>query len=234
MHSKLAAALWVLSLTLVQSLPVTPTFAASKKGGKNKRKNVVGKGFGAAPAAPDLQEVVAKFPTRVPEQAQQCECPCAWTPGKLYKDCCEPFHLKEKEPESPVEVLRSRYSAFAWRMPLYILETTHPECRDYRKDKVAWIKDLNRDGMFDSYDFCKLEASPQEFSEINPNEGFIRFKVTLRANESSGSHIEGQEIVIQEKSRFLNVGGDGKVCWKYAGGEVTSEVAGLEDAILNN
>jgi SEC-C motif-containing protein len=116
-------------------------------------------------------------------------------------------------------------------MPLYVVDTTHPECDDFRKDKVAWVKDLNRDGMFDSYDFLSLEAGSQEISEDNDKEGFLEFKVNLRANESMGGEIKGQEIVVRERSRFLCVGEPAS--WLYAGGDVTSDIAGLEDVVLN-
>jgi SEC-C motif-containing protein len=111
-------------------------------------------------------------------------------------------------------------------MPLYIIDTTHPECSDFRKDKIGWLKDLNRDGMFDSYDFMGLEPGPQEISEDDDKEGFIEFRVRLR------DRIQRQDIVIREKSRFLCSGDPPS--WLYAGGTVTSEVKGLEDIVLNN
>ena len=83
--------------------------------------------------------------------------------------------------------------------------------------------------MFDSFDFIGLEAIEEI---INDDEGFIDFKVKLRSNENSGEYIEGQEMVIREKSRFLRAGDPQR--WLYASGEVRSEVAGLEDTILNN
>jgi len=210
---------------LLLTLPAVDSFAAGRKGGK---KNV-GRGFGLTPKQPSLEEVVAKFPVRVPANAPECKCPCG--SGKVYMNCCEPFHQKEKLPGSPLDVLRSRYTAFVWRLPLYILDTTHHVCTDFRTDKVAWVKDLNRDGMFDSYDFINLEAGPQEISEDNDKEGFIEFKVTLRANSKIGE-VEGQMIVVREKSRFLCSGDPAS--WLYADGTVTSDVAGLEDVVLNN
>jgi SEC-C motif-containing protein len=131
----------------------------------------------------------------------------------------------------PVEpILSWRFChLYQWRLPLYVIETTHPTCRDFRKNKVVWVKDLNRGGMFDSFDFIGLEAGEEI---INNDEGFIDFKVKLRSNENSGEYIKGQEIVICENSRFLRSGDPPG--WLYASGEVKSEVAGLEDTILNN
>lgn len=205
-------------------------FAASKKSGKKGPKIVLsGNGF-AAPSQnlKNLEEIVKKFPSRVPPNPEECNCPCGT--GLLYKHCCQPFHVKDKIPDTPLDVLRSRYTAFCWRMIPYVMETTHPTCRDFRKDKVLWAKDLNRDGMFDSYDFVSLNAGEVEISEDNPNEGYIEFKVNLRAN-SNGSHLEGQEITVCERSKFLFDGNPPR--WRYASGEVRSDVKGLEDVQLN-
>ena len=211
----------------------TLAFAASKKSNsKNKSKkktnNIVGAGFGQS-NQPKVEEL--EFPSRIPPNALEQPCPCGTIEGALYKDCCAPFHNKEQLPQSPREVLKTRYSAFAWRMPLYVIETTHSACRDFKKDKIKWSKELNRNGMFDSYDFVKLDVGEEIISEDDDGEGFIDFKVLLKANKSSGEHIEGQDILVQEKSRFLRTSDGG---WKYAGGEVTSNVSGLEGTVLNN
>lgn len=202
--------------------------AASKKSGKKGPKIVSGNGFAAPSQNVNLEDIVKKFPTRVPPNAGESDCPCGT--GLLYKNCCQPFHTKDKLPDTPLDVLRSRYTAFCWRMIPYVMETTHPTCRDFRKDKVLWAKDLNRDGMFDSYDFVSLNAGEVEISQDNPSEGYIEFKVNLRAN-TNGSHLEGQEITVCERSKFLCDGNPPR--WRYASGEVRSDVKGLEDVQLN-
>ena len=263
-------------------IPIPAAFAAPRKGSKNKsrkskNKNAVGgAGFGHS-TQPSLDEL--NFPTRIPSNALEQPCPCGGIASNkntntntngvvLYKDCCHPFHTKEKVPRSALDVLRTRYTAFSWRMIPYVIETTHAVCRDFKKDQVKWARDLNRNGMFDSYDFVGLEivdeVMPMSISinddhgddqdDDHEKEAFIDFKVLLRANVNSGEHIQGQEIVVQEKSRFLltrssthssstsDVHGHGHGHghgheqgggWKYAGGDVTSNIAGLEDTKLN-
>ncbi len=213
-------------------LPITAFASSPKKGSKTNKKttNVVGTGGFGKSNQPKLEEL--EFPDRIPPNASDTPCPCGSTAlPLLYKDCCSPFHSGEKLPQSPLEVLKTRYTAFAWRIPQYVIETTHPVCKDFRKDKLKWARDLNRSGMFDSYDFVKLDVVGEEtFNPDNDGEGFIEFKVNLKANKNSGEHIEGQDIVVQEKSRFLRTSDGG---WKYAGGDVTSNVAGLEGIKLN-
>ena len=129
------------------------------------------------------------------------------------------------------DVLRSRYTAFSYRNIKYVMDTTHKSCRDYREDKVAWAKDLDKGGMFDSFEFVKLQAGEEEMSDDNENEGYVEFKVTLRAKEDKYDTVAGQETVISEKSRFLRNPDDGS--WSYASGDVRSDVVGLEDTQLN-
>lgn len=191
-----------------------------------KKRASTNKGFGAPP--PSLDDVLGKFRDRVPKDAESQQCPCGT--GKLYGDCCSPFHSG-----SPcltmTDVLRSRYSAFSWRNIKHVMATTHPVCRDYREDKIVWAQDLNKGGMFDSFDFVHLEAGPEEPSADDENEGYIDFKVTMRAKKDTSSDLTGKETIISERSRFLRNSEDGS--WKYASGDVRSEVSGLEDTQLN-
>jgi SEC-C motif-containing protein len=213
-----------LLLTLLLILPVVTLGFPAKKGARRKAPSSNTKGFGLRP--PTLDDTVFKFRTRMPEDADNHDCPCGT--GKLYKDCCAPFHRGEPC-TTTTNVLRSRYSAFSWRNVGHVIATTHETCRDYREDRIAWAKHLNKGGMFDSYDFVNLEAGP-EVPGADENEGFIEFRVTLRAKVNTASDIEGQETVITENSRFLR---DSEGTWSYASGEVRSDVVGM-DTILNN
>ena len=50
-------------------------------------------------------------------------CPCC--SGKTYENCCEPYHLGKKIPQTPEQLMRSRYTAFALVLTNYLVETTH-------------------------------------------------------------------------------------------------------------
>jgi SEC-C motif-containing protein len=207
---------------------VVSSFAAKKKKGGGKSEASTNRGFGAPPAT--LDDVLSKFRTRMPEDADNQNCPCNTSAGKLYKDCCGPLHRGEKLSLTMSDVLRSRYSAFSWRNVGHVIQTTHETCRDYCDDRIAWAKDMNKGGMFDSFEFVNLEAGPEEAGS-DENEGFIEFKVTLRAKEDTSSILAGQETIVSERSRFLRNPEDGS--WTYASGDVRSGVQGLEDIPLN-
>lgn len=57
--------------------------------------------------------------------------PCPCCSGKLYEECCEPFHSKKAFPKTAEELMRSRYTAFAIPNADYLWETTLPNKRKF-------------------------------------------------------------------------------------------------------
>lgn len=58
-------------------------------------------------------------------------CPC--DTGKSYDECCGRFHNSDQAPKIPLELMRSRYSAFALRLHDYILSTQSNRSEDELK-----------------------------------------------------------------------------------------------------
>ncbi len=56
------------------------------------------------------------------------KCPCH--SGKMYEECCAPYHLGQATPPTPLALMRSRYCAYARGNIQYIIETTHPDHPD--------------------------------------------------------------------------------------------------------
>ena len=54
-------------------------------------------------------------------------CPCK--SRETYGTCCQPFHLSRAKPETAVQLMRSRYSAYFFRLSDYLVATTHPDTR---------------------------------------------------------------------------------------------------------
>ena len=55
----------------------------------------------------------------------RCPCPS----GDTYDDCCAPLHRGERDAPTAVQLMRSRYSAFAVGDMPYLLRTWHPTTR---------------------------------------------------------------------------------------------------------
>ena len=68
-------------------------------------------------------------------------CPCC--SGKLYDECCEPFHSKKEFPKTAEELMRSRYAAFAIPNGEYLWQTTLPSKRKFhdKSELEAWGKE---------------------------------------------------------------------------------------------
>ncbi|MBI5272406.1 MAG: peptide deformylase [Chlamydiia bacterium] len=68
--------------------------------------------------------------------------PCPCKSGNAYADCCQPFH-KGKRPDTALQLMRSRYSAYALCLPAYIIHTTHPGSPQFCHDTAEWSKKIS-------------------------------------------------------------------------------------------
>lgn len=127
-------------------------------------------------------------------------CPCGSL--KKYKKCCKQFHDKISIPKYALELMKSRYSAYAVSNSNYIINTTHQNNPDYTTDTASWNEDIL---LFCKHTkFEKLEIL--DFID-DENESFVTFKATLIQDKKDVSFIE--------KSRFLKVNDK----WFYVDGE---------------
>lgn len=56
---------------------------------------------------------------------------CYCCSEKKFENCCEPFISKIQKPETCLQLMRSRYSAYATQKADYLLATTHISERKY-------------------------------------------------------------------------------------------------------
>jgi SEC-C motif domain protein len=172
------------------------------------------KGFGAAPLT--VEQYASTLPTRLPKDVDTTPCPCGGSSSSLYAQCCQPFHQGLRYPSTPLQVLQSRYTAFQYRLPMYIMQTSHPTCSDYRNDRMEWLKDLHKSGMFDGYHFVRLVPGALT-SGSHEDEAFVEFEVHFQDKNPLNRKTPDDTIVFRERSRFLR---DAPHGWRYTGGEV--------------
>lgn len=129
-------------------------------------------------------------------------CPCH--SGKSYQECCQPYHEGTSRPSDALALMRSRYAAYALKLPDYIINTSHPENTQFTQNRAAWKKKI--------LDFCSLTRfeglSILEFTENGPI-AFVTFNAQLSQRGQDASYIE--------RSRFEKIGGN----WLYLNGEVS-------------
>ena len=131
-------------------------------------------------------------------------CPCG--SQKKYKKCCKPFHDNITFPKTALDLMKSRYCAFATGKSEYIISTTHKDNVDFKSNIKSWneeILDFTKNTRFE-----KLEIL--EFIE-GYEESFVTFKATLIQYDN--------DVSFCEKSRFLKI----NERWLYVDGKFIDE-----------
>ncbi len=126
--------------------------------------------------------------------------PCACGSGIKYKKCCQLFH-NGKVAKNALELMKTRYSAYAFSNLRYIIKTTHQENQDFTTDIKSWEKDIldfSKNGEFRDLEIL-------EFID-GETEAFVTFCATIFINNKNASFVE--------KSKFYKV--DSK--WLYHSG----------------
>lgn len=125
------------------------------------------------------------------------DCPCC--SGKKYAECCKIYHDGLPAPTA-LALMRSRYSAYALGIAVYIIQTTHPKSPYFEKERKKWEKAILH--------FCKTTQ-------------FIRLEILGHGEDwvHFAAHMKQQEnLILEEKSHFERI--DGK--WLYLKGECTT------------
>lgn len=112
---------------------------------------------------------------------------------EAFKDCCQKFLNQSELPQTPLELMRSRYSAYVLANAKYILDTTHPSNRHFHSKKaiLKWAKENS---------WKKLEV-------VQAKDNFVTFKAYFTDNEN-------QDQVHFEHSYFEFLAGK----WYYVSG----------------
>lgn len=125
------------------------------------------------------------------------DCYCGST--KKFKACCYPFLSGRSKPETPEQLMRSRYSAYCTKNEEYLLSTHHPS-----KQNANNQDQLKR--TLQEIEWLGLKVLKTEMDPTNPQIGFVEFAAFFENSEAGQLH---------EKSKFVNENGN----WYYFDGE---------------
>jgi SEC-C motif domain protein len=126
------------------------------------------------------------------------KCPCH--SNKPYSHCCKPFH-EGALPKNALELMRSRYAAYALGLADYIIKTTHPDNPAYKEDVIAWKNEILvfcRQADFIGLDI--IECIPGQ------DEACVTFRAHLKKKNKNISFVEKSHFLKIEK-RWLYVDG---------------------------
>lgn len=131
---------------------------------------------------------------------QDISCPCGT--GNTYKSCCKLFH-QGQTPDNALELMRSRYSAYALCLPEYIISTTHPASPQFQSEKNQWVQKISN--------FC-LQTEFKNLEILNFQEKDQFATVTFIAHLSQNN----KDLSFTEKSYFEKLKGK----WLYRSGQL--------------
>ena len=123
---------------------------------------------------------------------------------KKFKDCCHPFITGELKPDTPEQLMRSRYSAFCVKNIEYLISTHHPSGRQANE------KDLLTRTAHETQ-WLGLKILKTEMDPDDPHIGFVEFAAFYNTTGQGQLH---------EKSKFIREEGR----WYYLDGDLLAPV----------
>lgn len=116
-------------------------------------------------------------------------CPC--DSGQQFSDCCEPIINGERLADSPAQLMRSRYTAYATGAIDWVIASNHADSRESidREEIERWSQQST---------WLGLTISDTSISDDDPDEGWVTFRVKYRLDGTLHTH--------REKSRFVREG----------------------------
>ena len=115
---------------------------------------------------------------------------CYCCSGKDYDKCCKPFLEKLSYPKTPLQLMRSRYSAFVSLNFSYLEESAINQKFD--NDEINWAKSIKWE---------KLKI-------IKAKKNIVEFKAYYSKDD--------KKYILHEKSSFINKNGK----WLYSHGKI--------------
>lgn len=136
----------------------------------------------------------------IPREREESLCPCK--SRNSYATCCMPFHHGKARCETAEQLMRSRYSAYFFRLVDYLVETTHPSTRepDLKQELEKTIYQVH-------WSFLKIVETVRGGADDKKG------KVEFVAQYYVDGEDERQEL--HERSRFKRHKG----AWKYLDGK---------------
>lgn len=124
-------------------------------------------------------------------------CPCG--SGKPYQQCCSPFHQGIAKPRTAEQLMRSRYSAYALRLPRYLLDTLHPSKRS--PHELTQLEQAVARGHW-----LGLRIISCRGGQVGDSSGYVAFRAHF---EDSGtqSTLEENSRFVQEQDRWYYIDG---------------------------
>ena len=160
-------------------------------------------------------KVVASSPS---SSHSQCLC----NSGKTYQECCEPYHSGTALPPTSTALVRSRFSALRSKLVNYLIDTTHPDHKDFAdaNESASKYKQWQRalKNMAQEYDFMELafeneKGDNEESLASSPDGATTSATFVVKLKKAQG---DNKVESMKETSEFCKSNGK----WLYRRGDV--------------
>lgn len=142
------------------------------------------------------------------------DCPCC--SGKQFADCCQGIINGTRNASTPLELMRSRYTAHVCKNMAHIVRTMSG------KSLKLFDKEKTEEEWFEQCQWTKLEVL--EVSEVTSGskQGIVEFKAYCS--------FKGKEEILHERSKFLKINNK----WYYVSAQKKSALIQTADKIGRN
>jgi SEC-C motif-containing protein len=141
-------------------------------------------------------------------------CPCC--SGKDFSDCCKEIVAGNQMAKTPLELMRSRYTAHVCRNMAHITRTMR------NKALKLFDPDKTKEEWFDQCEWTKLEIIDAPDITKNSKDGIVEFKAYY--------NFQGSEHILHERSKFLKLDNN----WYYIAGQKKNPVIETRQKIGRN
>ena len=129
------------------------------------------------------------------------DCPCG--SGESFNKCCGKYINDKEFPDTPEQLMRSRYSSYGLKNEEYLLKTWHestrPKSLDLEKESSQWKK-LKIISASDN----KVQFVAYFVTIINDNEHIFSFyEESLFIKENHWFYLEGSDLKTTELSKNM-------------------------------
>ena len=107
-------------------------------------------------------------------------CPCG--SKKKYKQCCQKYH-KGARCKDALSLMKARYSAYATANANFIIQSTHPDNKEYKEDHKSWKKEIETFSLENT--FISLTIVKHESTEYEATVHFIAMFLDGKLEENS-------------------------------------------------
>ncbi|HDN2513609.1 MULTISPECIES: YchJ family protein [Providencia] len=123
------------------------------------------------------------------DHQEESKCHCG--SRAQFEHCCAPFLRNEATPETPEQLMRSRYSAYVLHNADYLIETWHPDC-----NAQEWRQEMTN--SFEHTQWVGLRVISSSYAK-NADEGYVEFSACFIDEKADHKQL------IHERSRFIRL-----------------------------